>query len=241
VRIRYGAGRFDMGATTSPVLYSMTLRYDEESSRPVHQYDPEEHSLTLGIESESRRLHTNLRDQAKGELRVLLSRAVPLDLELELGATRSTLDLGGLSLVNARLQSGASETRLDFSSPNAADLRRFDIEVGAASFEARNLANANAATIRLHGGVGTVDLDFGGRWTRDMTVEVEVALGKLTLHVPRDVGVRMDVQKVLASFDHEGLRKRGDAYFSENWDTAKYHVRIRAETVFGAIELDRGT
>ncbi|HKW11542.1 MAG TPA: hypothetical protein VJO33_14250, partial [Gemmatimonadaceae bacterium] len=70
-------------------------------------------------------------------------------------------------------------------------------------------------------------------------VDAELTLGKLTLHVPQDIGVRVETQIFLASFDHQGLQKRGDAYFSENWDKAKYHLRLRAGTTFGGIELNR--
>ena len=101
------------------------------------------------------------------------------------------------------------------------------------------MGNANAESVHVQGGVGSVDLDFGGQWSRDMTVDVDLTLGKLTLHVPRDVGVRLEVQKFLASFDQQGLQKRDDAYFSENWDRAKYHLRLRAQTTFGGIELER--
>ena len=239
VRVQYGAGRIDIAATDAPVLYTMTARYDERTAVPLHSYDAAERVLTVGVRSESRRLSRSLGEQGKGEMRLSLSRAVPLDLELELGATKASLDLGGLNLLSLRLDSGASETRLDFSAPNAGMMRSLEVAVGAASFEARNLANANASTVHVSGGVGAVDLDFGGQWERDIAVEAEVALGKLTLHVPRDVGVRIEVQKFLASFDHEGLHKRGDAYFSDNWETAKYRLRVRAQTTFGGIEVDR--
>jgi hypothetical protein len=172
-------------------------------------------------------------------MRLALSRAVPLDLQMELGATKAMLDLGGLELQGVKLQAGASETVLDFSSPNTTKMNLLDVDVGAATFEARNLGNANASSIRVHGGVGSVDLDFGGQWSQDANVDVELALGKLTLHVPRDVGVRLEVEKFLASFDQQGLQKRGDAYYSDNWDRAKYRVRLRASTTFGGIELDR--
>jgi hypothetical protein len=178
-------------------------------------------------------------EKSKGEMRLSLSRSVPLDLDLELGAAKATLDLGGLSLLGLHLDSGASETVLDFSTPNQTRMRSLDVEVGAASFEGRNLANANAATLRVHGGVGSVELDFGGQWSQDMTADVDLTLGKLTLHLPRDVGVRVDVEKFLASFDQQGLQKRGDAYYSENWDAAKYHLRLRASTTLGGIEIDR--
>ena len=84
-------------------------------------------------------------------------------------------------------------------------MRSLEIDVGAASFEASNLGNANASLVHVQGGVGSVDLDFGGQWSQDMTVDADLAFGKLTLHVPRDVGVRVEVQKFLASFDQQGL------------------------------------
>ena len=70
-----------------------------------------------------------------------------------------------------------------------------------------HLANANADLIRVRGGVGSVDLDFGGTWTRDLEVSTRLAIGSLTLRVPDDVGLRLDVRRVAASFDHEGTRE----------------------------------
>jgi N-terminal domain of toast_rack, DUF2154 len=239
VRVQYGAGRIDVGATNAPVLYSMTLRYDEATTTPIHRYDASARTLTLGVDDESSHFSRNMGDKAKGEMRLALSRAVPMDLALELGATKASLDLGGLSLLALHLESGASETLLDFSTPNQTRMRALEIDVGAASFEARNLGNANAASVHVAGGVGSVELDFGGQWSQDMAVDADLALGKLTLHVPRDVGVRVEVEKFLASFNQQGLEKRGDAYYSENWDRAKYHLRLRAQTTFGGIELDR--
>lgn len=239
VRVRYGAGRIDVAATSSPVLYAMTLRYDESTSTPLHSYDPAARVLTVGVQGQSDRFNRNIGEKSKAEMRLSLSRSVPVDLSLALGATRATLDLGGLDITALQLESGASETVVDFSSPNLGRMRTLDVDVGAASFEARNLANANVAKVRVHGGVGGVELDFGGEWRQDMDVHVDLALGKLTLHVPRDVGVRVEVEKFLASFDEQGLEKRGDAYYSDNWDQAKYHLRLRAQTTFGGIELDR--
>jgi len=239
VRVRYGAGRIDIASTTAPVLYAMTLRYDESTSTPLHSYDPAARILTVGVDGQSEHFNHNLGDKSRGEMRLSLSPRVPVDLSLDLGATKATLDLGGLNLTGLQLESGASETVVDFSSPNQGRMQSLDVDVGAASFEARNLANANAAKVRVHGGVGGVELDFGGQWQQDMTVDVDLALGKLTLHVPRDVGVRVEVEKFLASFDQQGLEKRADAYYSDNWEKAKYHLRLRAQTTFGGIELDR--
>lgn len=238
IRVRYSAGRFSLRPTSEPVLFSMQLRYDEERTRPIHSYDADTRSATLGVDGLEARWR-NLRDRNFGEMRLELSVAVPLDLELELGATHARVDAGGLTLTHLRVETGAADAVLDFSMPNRTRMRRLDIELGAAGFVITNLGNANVASIRVDGGVGSVDLDFGGSIQQDVSIEASVALGKLALHLPHDVGVRVEIQKVLASFDHPGLSKRGNAYYSENWDEAKVRMRVRAETVFGAIEIDR--
>ena len=236
VRVDYGAGRFDLRASNEPVLYSMKLRYDENNGRPLHAYDADRHALKLGIESGS---FSSMKRENQGELRLALARSVPLDLDLDLGATKARIDLGGLSLSRIHLGSGASETELDFSEPNPLRMRAVEIEVGAAALNVRNLGNSNAALVRVHGGVGSVTLDFGGTWAQDMTVDTDLALGKLHLRVPHDVGVRVEVDRVLASFDHSGLVKRDGAYYSSNWDSATYRLRIRSQTVFGSIDVDQ--
>lgn len=239
IRVQYAAGRFSMRPTTEPVLFSMQLRYDEERMRPIHEYDSLTRIATLGVEGDAVRWKA-VRGSEQSEMRLALSTAVPLDLDLRLGATEARVDAGGLTLNRLRVETGAADATLDFSSPNRSRLRRLDVQLGAAGFVITNLGNANVSYINVEGGVGSVDLDFGGAITEDVTVDANVALGKFTLHLPNEVGVRIEVKKVLASFEHPGLYRRGNAYYSGNWDDAKFRMRVRAETVFGAIEIDRG-
>jgi hypothetical protein len=239
VRVQYGAGKFSLRPTSEPVLFSMQLRYDEERTQPLHEYDAEARDIRLGVSGQTVHWARHASDRQYGEMRLGLSNAVPLDLELELGATQARVDAGGLTLNNLRIQTGAADAVLDFSAPNRTHMRHLDVELGAAGFVVTNLGNANVSSIRVEGGVGSVDLDFGGAIHQDVSIETNVALGKLALHVPQDVGIRVEVQRLLASFDHPGLSKRGGAYYSDNWDVAKYRMRVRAETVFGAIEIDR--
>jgi hypothetical protein len=238
VKVQFDAGRVDVRGTDARVLYAMRLRYDEERASPLHRYDQEQHSALLGAESRGNALRPSSSRSAEGsELRLALPTAVPLDLDLELGGTEAKLDLGGLALQSLRLECGATDATLDFASPNRSHMRELAVGIGAAEFTATRLANANAEQIRLRGGIGTVDLDFAGRWTRDLDVVTRLAIGKLTVRVPDDVGVRVEVKRVAAGFDHEGLVKRGDAWFSPNWDSARHKLRIHAETAFGAIDV----
>lgn len=240
VRVQYGRGRIEIRRTAAPVLYSMRLRYDERNGTPLHSYDAEQRTALLGMTSAGG-VHTATsgdRDE-NGELVIALPDRVPLDLDLQLGGTKAQFELGGLALRSLRIECGATDATLRFSEPNRERLRDLDIDVGAADFTAVNLGNSGAEQIRLHGGVGVVDLDFGGQWTQDMTVTTRLALGKLTLRVPSEVGVRLEVQRVAAGLDHEGFVKRGDAWYSANYDRARHKLQLRAETFFGKIEIRR--
>jgi hypothetical protein len=242
IKVEYRAGRVDVRGTDAALLYGMHLRYDELRAAPLHHYDAEQHSAVLGLEPRSvnSRASSGPRSES-GELRLLLPRAVQLDLDLEFGGTEAMLELGGLSLQSVRLECGATDATLGFTTPNRAHMRELNVDVGAASFTALHLGNANADQIRVRGGMGAVDLDFSGSWQRDLTVLTRVGIGKTTLRVPDDVGVRLEIQRLAAGFDHEGMVKRADAWYSRNWDTATRKLRIRAETVFGAVELQRST
>ena len=240
IRVQYGAGRVDVRGSADPLLYAMHLRYDERRAVPVHRYDAASRSAVLGLETRDGAHRFGDRDDT-GELRLVLPVNVPLDLDLQLGGTESRLDLGGLALQSLRLECGATDANVIFSQPNRTRMSDLTIDVGAADLLAVHLANANADQIRVNGGVGVVDLDFGGSWTRDLMVETKLAVGSLILRVPADVGLRVDVQRLIAGFDHEGMVKRDGAWYSTNYDTAPHKLRVRAETFFGQIEIQRGT
>jgi hypothetical protein len=239
IRVRYGAGKVDVRGSTAPLLYAMRLRYDESRSSPLHHYDAEQRSAVLGLESRGTGIRTSNERNETGELMLALPRTVPLDLSFELGGTQSELELGGLSLQSLRLECGATDATLKFTTPNRTRMREMEIDAGAADFTAEHLANANAENVRLRGGVGVVDLDFSGAWTHDMNVSARLAIGKLILRVPADVGVRLEVQRVAAGFEHPGLIERDDAWYSTNWETSRRKLHVRAETFFGKIDVRR--
>ena len=236
VHIQYGAGRLNLRSTPQALLYHMELRYDPARAEPLHAFTADTRRLELGVRSQSFRVTG---DDNAGTMRVDLARRVPMSLTLELGAVEADLDLSGLALDALKVRSGASETAIRFDSVNTRPMQRVEIEAGAASVRVLRLANSGAQVVRVQAGAGSIDLDFDGAWRHDVELEAQVALGGVTVHVPRDVGVEVRLSRVLASFEHVGLVKRGDAYVSDNWDTARHKLRIRTTTVFGKFALDR--
>jgi hypothetical protein len=242
VNVQYGAGNFRVTPGSPGELYRMDLRYDEDRFIPVREFSPGDGALRLGLRSrDGAGLNVSLGDHRKSSqeasLDLKLSPDIPLDLDMELGAVEADLELGGIALRRLRYRTGASETHLRFSQPNPVPCDEMVIEAGAAQFEASAIGNANCARVSFRGGVGEVTLDFGGTWRRSTTADVNVGVGQLNLRLPRDVGVSVQLNRFLASFDAAGFEKHGNTYLSENYNTARYRITLNVNASFGGIEV----
>jgi hypothetical protein len=233
VRVRFGAGRLSIKAGEEGTLYRMHLRYDEEAFSPVA--DHEGSSLALGVEAVKNNIHWGKKDGQEMEL--FLAKSVPMKLDLEFGAVRANLDLGGLEMTELELSTGASESRVDFSQPNPVRMSRADFQVGAADLQLRTLGNLNADQINVDAGVGHVVLDFQGEWQGDSEVTVDIGLGALELRFPEGLGVSLEKDTFLTSLDSQGLVKRGDTYRSVDWDKAAHKVTVKVDAAFGSIDV----
>jgi hypothetical protein len=232
VDVEYGAGRLEIQPAPAGMLYRANLRYDADGFRPVSSY--RDGQLRIGVEGGNSIRGRNLK---AGHLQLRLGPTVPIELVVKFGASEADLELGGLRIRSARISTGASQTDLRFSEPNP-DLCRFiEFEIGAAQFKATGLANLNTERLRLSGGVGEVLLDFTGNWRTDMTADLNMGLGSLTIRVPRGVGVRVHKEGLLAGFDSQGLVKRGDVYFSEDWEAAERKLTINVDAALGSIRM----
>lgn len=236
VSVRYGAGRFQVGPVDSRHLYQIRLRYDEEAFEPIHEY--RDGRLRLGVEGSGRRT-TLRRGDSEGELELRLSRDVPMDVEMEFGAVRAELELGGLRLRNLKLTTGASDARLVVSQPNPIQMDRAHIQVGAAAFNAQQLGHLRAREVEVEAGVGDVRLGFQGLDRPDTRVKVSMGLGSVEIRVPRGVGVELSRSTFLTSVNAPGLDRRGDVFVSSDWDRAERRIRIEVDAAFGSISILR--
>jgi hypothetical protein len=236
VHVKYGAGRFHVGPVDSRHLYQVRLRYDEEAFEPIHEY--RNGTLRLGVEGSGRRT-TLRRGDSEGELELRLSRDVAMDVEMEFGAVRAELELGGLRLRNLKLTTGASDARVAVSEPNPIQMERVHIQVGAAAFNAQQLGHLRASEIEVEAGVGDVRLGFQGLDRPDTRVKVSMGLGSVEIRVPRGVGVELSRSTFLTSVNAPGLDRRGEVFVSSDWDRAERRIRIEVDAAFGSISILR--
>jgi len=112
------------------------------------------------------------------------------------------------------------------------------VRSGAAELAISDLGNSRCDRIAFEGGVGKVLLDFGGTWSSSSRVAVTMALGEVTLRLPREVGVSITLDKFLSSFEPEGLERRGASYRSAGYDQSPRHLDINVSTAAGAVKVE---
>ena len=237
VEVQFGAGRLKVEPGSASLLYRMELRYDERQFRPVTEYDREGGRLRLGMESNDRRRGDRSVNR-EHRAQIALNPEVPTELELEFGAGEAEVELGGLSLRDVDISTGASETRVSFSRPNRVAARAVRLQAGAAELTVTGLGNARAERIEFEGGIGETTLDFGGEWRQSASASIEMGMGSVTLRLPRGVGVRITKDSFLTSFDAPGMVRRGNAWFSRGYDDARYKLDIDIDAAIGSIEVE---
>ncbi|RMF56050.1 MAG: hypothetical protein D6748_14315 [Calditrichaeota bacterium] len=174
----------------------------------------------------------------ENECYINLSPDVPLDLKMDLGVTKGEMDLGGFRLNNLDLTTAVSSNIIEFSEPNPQPLEEFRVENGVGKLQILNIGNSNFRYFSFEGGVGKYVLDFDGEYQHDATGKIELGMGKLTLFLPRNIGVRLEVDKTfLSSFDIDKVYKEDDTYYNELWNSSKPQLDLHIESGIGKIEV----
>ena len=129
-------------------------------------------------------------DDVRSEWILQFNDAIPVDMRLTLGAAKSSLDFQGIALSNLDIEMGAGDAEIWLGDN---DLRDLDIEMGA----------------------GELTLDLAGNWQQDLSGEITAGVGHLTIYLPSDVGVLIDVEMGVASLDTSGLNQEGGRYTND--------------------------
>ena len=235
VEVNYGGGTLALSPAPSGVLYEMEIRYDESRAEPVAEVGGG--WVELGLESLGGGMFNLGNTLDENRLDLGLGIGVPMDLKVNFGVGSAEVDLGGLSLTGLSVETGASQTRLEVSEANRLEMDRADFAVGAADFSASGLGNLRAERVSVEAGVGQVVLGLGGPWRDDSSLSVEMGVGALTLMVPEGLGLRVDREGFLTTFDSEGLIKRGDSYYSPDWESATRRLHVELDTAFGKVAV----
>ena len=211
--IQMGVGEIEISGGASELMEAeFTFNVDE--LEPRVSYDV---SVTTGqLTVEHRRAEgfpLGEYEDVRSEWELIFNDNVPMDMTLSLGAARGDLDLKGIALSSLNLEVGAGDAELWLGD---SPLRNLDIEVGA----------------------GKLTLDMVANWERDLDAEITGGVGQLTIYLPSDVGVIVDVELGIAAVDARGLKKDGNTYTNDAYGESDVTLRLEIEGGVGDIRLE---
>lgn len=191
VEIKMGAGELSVESGSSDLM-DADFTYNVDAWKPEVRYDANGPRGILTIEQPSG--SHNFRGRTRYNWDIRLNRQVPMEMNVDMGAGKSNLELAGLNL------------------------NRFALNAGA----------------------GEADIDLDGAWQHDLTAVIHGGVGKVTLHLPSDVGVRATIHGGLGAVHANEFSKNGDTYTNSAFGKSKVNLEIQVEGGLGEVNLQLG-
>jgi hypothetical protein len=196
--LKFGAGTLKLKPGSS-ALISGTATYNIPDFKPIVTAN----GSTVSLEQGNWRL-TGIPDLSniKNTWDLALG-AAPINLTIDGGAYQAQYELGGLALTNLTISDGAADTKLNFASPNLAQMSLLSYSTGASNVSLTGLGNANFASLEFDSGAGNYTLDFSGSFQRPGSVHIGTGVSNLTLVIPSGIPVQITVDGGLSNVAHD--------------------------------------
>ncbi len=152
--------------------------------------------------------------RARYEWDIRLDDDVPMNLDIQIGAGEAHLDLGSLSL------------------------DRLDVSAGAGEVGVYLTGQPSVGKLTMETGAGDVTVDLTGDWRDDLTAVIAGGVGRLTVRLPADVGVRVDADKGIGKITARGFVRDGDTFVNDAYGESDVTLDISCKTGIGAIILE---
>ena len=114
------------------------------------------------------------------------------------------------------------------------------VNAGASDTEL-DLKGIQLSNLEVNAGVGEITVDLGGDWKESFDASISSGVGKMTVILPEDTGVRIHAQKGIGSSSFENLISKGDGvYENEAYEDAKVKIDLDADLGVGEVTFKTG-
>jgi N-terminal domain of toast_rack, DUF2154/Cell wall-active antibiotics response 4TMS YvqF len=144
--------------------------------------------------------------------------------DLEISQTQPPIHMG----------SSNNSWQLRFADNVPLDLS-FETGAGQSSL---NLGGLDLTNLRVHQGVGQLDLDLRGARMSDLDADIHGGVGQATIRLPQDVGVRVHANGGIGSISTRGLTRDGNDYVNAALGKSPATIRLTVNGGIGEIDLD---
>ncbi|WP_313800165.1 toast rack family protein [Cytobacillus sp.] len=168
------------------------LQYSTDKLKPEISYNQTGKKGMVLIEHTNKKFTSLKGINIKSIWDLQLSKHVPIDLEVNTGASKTQLDLQGIQL----------------------------------------------SSLKINVGVGSTTIDLAGNWKQDFDVQLSTGVGKSTIILPKNVGVKIVSSKGIGHSSFKGFISMGnDVYVNEAYENAKVTITVNADLGIGEADF----
>jgi hypothetical protein len=166
------------------------------------------------------------------------------DFTYNVDALKPEVEYSGNTLVVRQPESGgfpAVQGIGDFR--NEWDLRLGDgvpmdlsVNLGAGNSDLR-LAGLPLTGLHIELGAGISTIDLSGDWANDLNATIETGAGDVTVLLPSDIGVRIEVEAGPTAVSAAGFSQAGNVYTNAAYGSADVNLRLDMRAGIGVLTL----
>lgn len=210
--IEFPVGGIILNATPNNTVKGI-FRYKKDQWEPEIRFDKQGNEGHLEISAEKR---GKLRDYDESDQNIwgiTLSKNVLHDLDLEMGAGKSKMNLEGCRIKSFEFAMGAGEAKI-------------------------NLRNSSVKELEIDAAVGEATIDLSGKWRNDMDASITGGLGEITLKLPKDIGIKLDIHGILGEVNIQDFSKKGNTYTNDLYGKTENTLYIDLTGGLGEITIE---
>lgn len=111
------------------------------------------------------------------------------------------------------------------------NIKSFDFKMTAGELNL-NLKNTSVPYINFRAAAGEVEMDLTGKWKNDLRANIKGGVGEITIKVPDDVGVKIEISGILGEVNVPSFKKKHKTYVNDMYGKTSETLYL---DIFGGI------
>jgi hypothetical protein len=100
-----------------------------------------------------------------------------------------------------------------------------------------DLGGLDMNSLMVEAGAGFTTVDLTGVWQHDVDVSIQGGFGEITVNLPAEMGVRVEMDTALVTVNANGLILAENGYINKAFETAPYTLTLKLEAGVGSVLL----
>ena len=210
-KIVFPAGRIRIESAETGIVEG-SFKNSNDEWKPQLTYTENGDTGNIKIEPKSTVNNINFVDNDTSRWILGLNKNKYYEIDMEVGACQGDLNMEGLLIKNFTLGMGAGSVYV-------------------------NLKNTSIPKIDISVGAGKAVVDLTGIWNNNLVAKIAGGVGEIEIHLPKNVGIKAEVNGLLGGVEAEGFTKKHNKYTNNAFGKTEFSLDIEIDGAIGEVRL----